>query len=356
MLEILLELANVIMTFAAWVAVMFFASRRHPIAPRSFWGIMAAATVLQCAGFFLYRAFWGTSIPALNLYIVLMAGFRAALLFWIYRRQVFQNLFYLFSIMLIMTVVQGGGNLIELELQNGSPLAGRVYNRLTELVLLFVTLPAMIYVMRRLQRYLRAQQDDAIWRRLWVIPFCLFFLAVFASPTQIGGLSMPGMYTKVWMTMLTRGIMLLALWINLYLVGDVMRIAGEAERARLRAEKAERNLALREKVIAGIPSENLVTCGPLVLDTGKGRAFLGQEDLMLGPKEFLLLLHCIRHEGKTLSRESVYEAVWKQPLTDRDATLKSSISRLRRKIEDSGYRILAVRGQGYIFEKDQNTA
>ena len=86
------------------------------------------------------------------------------------------------------------------------------------------------------------------------------------------------------------------------------------------------------------------------------QAFLGDEDLLLSPKEFAILLYLIRHEDEVVSREAIYESVWQQPLTAKDQALTSGIYRLRSKIGGSGYQIAAVRGKGYRFEKALKTA
>lgn len=134
-------------------------------------------------------------------------------------------------------------------------------------------------------------------------------------------------------------------------------VARKSEKlALLRAESAEQDLALRERIMTDIPDDSLITCGPLILNLAASQAFLQDEDLLLAPKEFAALLYLIRHEGEEVQREVFYKAVWQQPMPPKDRALTSAISRLRSKIEGSGYRILAVRGKGYRFEKAEETA
>ncbi|BFL14090.1 hypothetical protein K160097B7_33060 [[Clostridium] hylemonae] len=126
--------------------------------------------------------------------------------------------------------------------------------------------------------------------------------------------------------------------------------------ALLHAENLQKDLELREQITANIPTESLITCGPFILNTHAAQAFLGDEDLLLSPKEFAILLYLIRHEDEVVSREAIYESVWQQPLTAKDQALTSGIYRLRSKIGGSGYQIAAVRGKGYRFEKALKTA
>lgn len=120
--------------------------------------------------------------------------------------------------------------------------------------------------------------------------------------------------------------------------------------AALERESLRKSLELREKIIADIPKESLVTCGPLTLNLGTGQAYLNEEDLVLPPKEFGLLHHFIRHEGEAVSRQALYQQVWQQPFAPKDRALESSVYRLRKKLENSGYTIATVRGLGYRME------
>lgn len=89
--------------------------------------------------------------------------------------------------------------------------------------------------------------------------------------------------------------------------------------------------------------------GTITFDAAVGRAFLKGEDMLLTPKEFTLLLLFAENEDKTVSAEYLYETAWKAPIAGGINSLQAIISKLRRKIEDSGYDIVSRRGQGYTF-------
>ena len=91
--------------------------------------------------------------------------------------------------------------------------------------------------------------------------------------------------------------------------------------------------------------------GTLKLDIIAARAFLEGEDLNLSPKEFSLLYYMVQHENESLSTEILYQIIWKQPMQENNQAIKSVISRLRKKLENSDYTINAHRGEGYRFEK-----
>jgi len=52
-----------------------------------------------------------------------------------------------------------------------------------------------------------------------------------------------------------------------------------------------------------------------------------------------------------MSAEYIYKNAWGQPMAGDKNAVRMAISRLRGKIEPSGYDISAIRGKGYIFEK-----
>lgn len=75
----------------------------------------------------------------------------------------------------------------------------------------------------------------------------------------------------------------------------------------------------------------------------------------LPPKEFDLLLFCVKNQGKILTKQQIYEEVWGEPYVYGDSNIMAIISRLRKKIEpDSGtpYYIQTVKGIGYRFNKE----
>lgn len=100
------------------------------------------------------------------------------------------------------------------------------------------------------------------------------------------------------------------------------------------------------------PPNGHITRGPLTLDLVAQQAFLSGDNLLLAPKEFALLLFFVQNEGNTLTREAIYEAVWKQPLAGDAGALLMQMSRLKKKLEERGDRIVitAFRGEGYKLE------
>ena len=52
-----------------------------------------------------------------------------------------------------------------------------------------------------------------------------------------------------------------------------------------------------------------------------------------------------------MSAAYIYEKVWGREMLGDDRALQQRISSLREKIEESGYVIATVRGEGYRFER-----
>ena len=75
----------------------------------------------------------------------------------------------------------------------------------------------------------------------------------------------------------------------------------------------------------------------------------------LPPKEFDLLLFCASHPGKILTKQQIYEAVWKEVYLYDDSNIMAIISRIRKKIEENpGHPryIQTIKGIGYRFNKE----
>jgi len=104
---------------------------------------------------------------------------------------------------------------------------------------------------------------------------------------------------------------------------------------------------------AGHASSEL-SCGPLTLDTSRGRVALDGAPVKLTAQEFRLLSYLMHHQGQIVSRTELTEHLYSQDF-DRDSnTIEVFVGRLRKKI--GGDLIETVRGLGYrlaaVEEKD----
>jgi DNA-binding response OmpR family regulator len=102
--------------------------------------------------------------------------------------------------------------------------------------------------------------------------------------------------------------------------------------------------------------ENNILCGGrLKIDASTLTAYLDGGNLSLTPKEFSILMIFIENEGKTLSNEFLYEAVWKRPMIGDSTVLQKHISNLKSKLERYDFMAITnLRSVGYVFEISQN--
>lgn len=96
-----------------------------------------------------------------------------------------------------------------------------------------------------------------------------------------------------------------------------------------------------------------IRSGDLLLNLVSRRAFVGDRELVLSPKEFSLLAELMRHQGAVLSRDLLLTRVWGYDYYGDSRTVDVHVRWLREKIEvdpSQPARISTVRGIGYRFE------
>jgi DNA-binding response OmpR family regulator len=110
--------------------------------------------------------------------------------------------------------------------------------------------------------------------------------------------------------------------------------------------------AMRRRDMAVETTPQTLVRGALTLSPVGAQALLGGRDMNLTVKEFFVLYTLVQNEGKTVPAQTLYEIVWKQPMSGDDHALKNIIYRLRKKLEagKSTLRIVSSRGEGYSFE------
>ncbi|MCC2275239.1 response regulator transcription factor [Streptomyces sp. ET3-23] len=120
--------------------------------------------------------------------------------------------------------------------------------------------------------------------------------------------------------------------------------------ARLRAH-------LRRRAVVAGPA--VMQFGALRIDTHARRAYVGQGEVHLRPKEFDLLAVLAASAGTAVRRERLMAEVWDDNWYGSTKTLDVHISALRRTLTDAGEdpgRITTLRGTGYRFETEARPA
>jgi len=97
----------------------------------------------------------------------------------------------------------------------------------------------------------------------------------------------------------------------------------------------------------------LLAAGDLRLDPAAKRAWRGETELRLSPKEFALLELFLSHPGDVLSRSQIIEAVWDFAYDGGSNVVDQYVNYLRRKIDAPFGRhdLETVRGMGYRLRR-----
>jgi DNA-binding response OmpR family regulator len=90
--------------------------------------------------------------------------------------------------------------------------------------------------------------------------------------------------------------------------------------------------------------------GDACLDESSRRAWRGDRELELSPKEFALLTLLMREAGRVVTRERIMDEVWDANWFGSTKTLDMHMSWLRRKLSEPPL-ISTVRGVGFRFER-----
>ena len=100
-------------------------------------------------------------------------------------------------------------------------------------------------------------------------------------------------------------------------------------------------------------SRSLLRAGDVGVDTAGRRAWVGDDEITLTPKEFDLLALLVRNAGQVVTRDRIMEEVWDENWFGSTKTLDMHVSTLRRKLGDDAAaprRVTTVRGVGLRFE------
>ena len=99
--------------------------------------------------------------------------------------------------------------------------------------------------------------------------------------------------------------------------------------------------------------EDVLKLGDISVDRGTHRVKRAGRDIHLGPTEYKLLDHLMRHPGRVFSREQLLDAVWGSDVYVEARTVDVHVGRLRKAINEANERdpIRTVRSAGYSFDE-----
>ena len=104
-----------------------------------------------------------------------------------------------------------------------------------------------------------------------------------------------------------------------------------------------------------LESDENIKLGDLNIDLAAHRVFLETNEVTLPAKEFDLLVHLARHNGRVQTRDYLLEQIWGYSSEVTTRTVDTHIKRLRSKIGSFGNLIETVRSIGYRFNYNSDT-
>lgn len=113
--------------------------------------------------------------------------------------------------------------------------------------------------------------------------------------------------------------------------------------------RVKAHLRSKERVI-GNKKDNVITIGEIKLNKESFEVFKNNEIITLSTKEFELLTYLMENAGIVLSKEQIYQSVWKNNYGD-IGTVAVNIKSLRNKLDTEEKYIKTIWGMGYKFVK-----
>jgi DNA-binding response OmpR family regulator len=96
--------------------------------------------------------------------------------------------------------------------------------------------------------------------------------------------------------------------------------------------------------------EELFDLDGLIIDELSHVVKVHNNEVILTPKEYDLLLFLVKNKGIALTRDKILDSVWGIDYYGDTRTVDTNIKRLREKLGDKSELISTVRGSGYKFE------
>jgi DNA-binding response OmpR family regulator len=117
-----------------------------------------------------------------------------------------------------------------------------------------------------------------------------------------------------------------------------------------------RELLMRIKVLIRrslqvILRENRISAGDIVMDLDSKEVFLGNTEILLSAREFLLLQYFLRNKNRVISRDEIVANLWGSACDGKELRVAAWMHSLRMKICTDKTRnfIYTVRGKGYML-------
>lgn len=97
-------------------------------------------------------------------------------------------------------------------------------------------------------------------------------------------------------------------------------------------------------------TEEIISIGPLNIDTEKKEVNLDGKIVELTKKEYQILLMLVKSSGRFITREEILDSIWSDTLVT-ERTVDVHITRLRKRLGSFGSRIKSRTGYGYYIDE-----
>jgi DNA-binding response OmpR family regulator len=98
--------------------------------------------------------------------------------------------------------------------------------------------------------------------------------------------------------------------------------------------------------------DNVLSYREIILDLDKEQVFIGDKEVFLTKKEFMIFEYLLRHKGQLISRNQLLEHAWDRNVDIFTNIVDTHIKNLRKKLGHSGRYISTIYGSGYRISQD----
>lgn len=102
-----------------------------------------------------------------------------------------------------------------------------------------------------------------------------------------------------------------------------------------------------------VPQAPVLMIGDIRMDLHRRKVLVNNQEVILQPKEYILLEYLLRNQGRVISKTMIMEHVWDYNFDPQTNVVEAKISKLRSKLAeqtDQNY-IYTVKGLGYVCEE-----
>lgn len=99
--------------------------------------------------------------------------------------------------------------------------------------------------------------------------------------------------------------------------------------------------------------DNTLCCYDVKMDVEKEKVYVGEKEIKLTKKEYMILEYLLRNKGHLVSRNQLLEHAWDRNVDIFTNVVDTHIKNLRKKLGKSGRIIETVYGSGYRIKEDE---